>query len=248
MGGMRAPLPPERAKPAWTAQAQTAAIRLQLNDEETAKLTDAYIAAREHHQAAIEKLRDELRQKMEADDDTEGDPQAAFRAMRQAMDELRRTEREALVAALAEAISQEQTRKAAASLGTFSNSWDYMVDAIIGFKLDSGAAGKSLGASETFIIAMEQARAAGRDDPGAARTAMEEARDSFNDTVEPLLTEEQFEQLQASIFSGRGGGFGGPGGPGGPGGAGGGGAGGAGGGGRGGADAPPPPPPPPGGA
>jgi len=193
---------------------------LELDAAKTAKVVEAYSAARAGQQAAADKLREDMRAKAEAAAEEAGEEggRGAMREvmaeMQKAITELNRTEREKLVAKLGESLDTEQTRKAAASLGTFSNQWDVMADMLAGFSLDADKLNKSMAATETYIIAVEHARGFGTDDPEAMRTAMQEARANLNDTVKPLLSEEQFGQFQRAAGGGRGG-RGGPGGEGG---------------------------------
>jgi len=221
-GGMRSPLSPEKAQAAWKLQAESVGRKLELDAAKTTKVVEAYSAVRDSQQKASDKLREEMRAKAEeaagnADDEGgRGGMREMMAEMQKAITELNRTEREKLVAKLAESLDTEQTRKAAASLGTFNNQWDVMVDMLAGFNLEADKLNTSLAATETYVIAAEHARGFGMDDPESMRTAMQEARANLNDAVKPHLTEEQFTQFQRA--GGRGGrGRGGEGGGGEPG-------------------------------
>jgi hypothetical protein len=213
--GMREPLSPEKAKAAWTLEAKTAAARLKLNDEQTGKTVEAYTAAREQHHAAMEELREQLREDMEANDDADGDPREGWRDMRTSFEALHKTQRDSLVTNLTAIIGAESAGKATASLGTFNPAWDVMVDALSGFNMKQENLDKALASTEAYVMAVNQARASAEDNPETARTAMQEARDSFIDAIKPMLTDEQVDQVRRSArMAGPGGFFGGPGGPG----------------------------------
>jgi hypothetical protein len=235
-------LSPEKAKAAWEVEAKGVAKSLTLNDELTTKTVAAYSEARESQLAATEKLMREIADKERAarsagegdqgggeGADTSREQRAARRAETQKQfAELNKAERDKLQAALAKFLSEEQTTKALATLGTFNPRWDAMVDAVIGFKLEEAKNTEALTAIQTFV---EQVGKAGEMGPRGG-SPDPDARKQLTDTMKKLLSEEQFGQFQR-IAGGRPAGARGEGAPeggrGGAGGAGRGGAGGAGG-------------------
>ncbi|HET9272768.1 MAG TPA: hypothetical protein VFO09_00690 [Methyloceanibacter sp.] len=210
----RVALSPEKAEAAWTLQAQTVAGKLGLDPEQTTHVVAAYSSSRKGQQAAANEIRTKLRQQArdaaEADGG-QGDRRAIMAEMQKAIEELNKAEREKFVQELAKSLDTEQTRKTAASLGTFNAQWDVMVDTLAGFNLEAEKLNQALAATESYTLATHQARSYGEDDPSSMRTAMQEARANLQDAVKPLLSEEQFGQFQRTLGRGRGG----PGAPGG---------------------------------
>lgn len=222
--GMGRQLSPERAKAAWTAQATGVATRVGLNADQTKATVAAYLAARESQGAASDKMREEAMQKARED----GAGPETMRNMMTKGEELNTAEREKLQAALTTAIGADATAKVMPSLGLFSRQWDNIVDVFSTFKLDSANQQKGMNAIEEFSVAsaaaQAKARAARAANPGggeggappdreAMRTAAQESRQKFLDTMQPILNKEQLTKLEESLpGAGRGGQGGGGGG------------------------------------
>jgi len=226
MGGRQ--LSAERAKAAWSAQANGVAARLGLNVDQTKALVAAYTASRESQGAASDKMREEAMQKAR----DEGAGPETMRNMMAKAEELNTAERAKLQAALTTAIGADATAKAMPSLGLFSRQWDGIVDVFSTFKLDSANQQKGLNAIEDFAVssgaAQAQLRASrGNNQGGAAgggeagappdreamRAAAQEGRQKFLDSMQPILNKEQLTKLEESLpGAGRGTGGGGGGG------------------------------------
>jgi hypothetical protein len=114
------PPSPEKMAKAWALEAKTVAQDLGLPAELTAKLVDAYKAARESQMAAVAaKL-------------GQGRGQRDFAAIR----EVAQAEKAKFETALKGFLNPEQTTKALAVLGTFNRRWDLMAAALDGMNLD----------------------------------------------------------------------------------------------------------------
>jgi hypothetical protein len=222
-------LSPEKAKAAWELQATGVSKRLGVKAEQTTAVVKAYSEARTTHDAAADKLREDLMKKARdaGGDDNQRPGRGGMgpEAMK-AMEDLNKADRGKLEKTLGSTLTPEQTTKAVASLGTFNRQWDTMADAVAGFKLEAGKQQTALDAIEDFVVAQAKARGGGPDaDREAMRTAMQESRTKLTDAMKKVLTAEQFTKFQESMRGGgRPGGGRGPdgGGPGpGPGGGGG---------------------------
>jgi hypothetical protein len=203
-------LSPEKAKAAWEVEATGVAKRQSLGDAETKALVKAYAEARDSHQAASTKLREDMMSK-----GTGGGPEA-MAEIRTAMEDLAKSERTKFEKALAGSLKAEQINKVSASLSTFSRMWDPIADAIAGLKLDAEKQQAALNAVEDFVVEQSkiQARGGSADvNREALRTAMQDARKNLDEALAKSLTPEQVKSLEGVLRPGRG--MGGPGGPGG---------------------------------
>jgi hypothetical protein len=203
-GGMMRgqPMDPAKAKAAQELEATGVAKHAGLNEAQTKALVTAYLAARESHNAAAEKMRQEMR------DQSNDGGRPDFQAMQQKMQDLNKSEREKFQKALGSSISAEQGAKVMASLGSFNPQWDRWVDALAELKLDAGKQQQGLEAIEAYIIASEKARGGDRE---AMRDAMQDAREKLNDSMKKILNDEQFAKFESGMRPG-GRGQGGPGG------------------------------------
>lgn len=193
-------LSPERAKAAWEVAATAVSKRLGLSEDQTKGVVKAYVAARESHNTASQKLRDQMRERMR--DADEGDMRERAEETRKAMDDLNTAERTKLAAALKDVVGAELSEKAVASLGLFAPNWDRMVDVIAGFKLEAGKQQDALNAVETFIVSQAKiARDAERDE---RMEAMRSGREKLIGALKPILSEEQMAQFEQSMGGGRG--------------------------------------------
>lgn len=215
-------MPPEKAKAAWSLQATGVAKRVGADDAQIKAVVLAYTEARESQGVASDKMRKEMAEKAaknrESGDDAGGPGgpggRGGFNAeSMKAMEDMNAKERDKLKKALAATLSQDQTTKALASLGTFNRQWDGMADILAGFGLDAKKQQDALNATEDFVVAQAKARAGaagGGGDPEAMRTAMQETRQKLMDSMKKILSEDQMGKFEGSMRGGRG-----PGGPGG---------------------------------
>jgi hypothetical protein len=200
---MRGPqMDPAKAKAAQELEATGVAKHAGLNDGQTKALVKVYLAARESHAAASEKMRQEMR-------DGNGDGgRPDFAAMQQKMQDLNKSEREKFKNALGSTVSAEQGAKVLTSLGTFNMQWDRWVDALAELKLEPAKQQQGLEAIEAYVIDTEKARGGDRE---AMREAMQSSREKLTDSMKKILNDEQFAKFEAGMRPG-GRGQGGPGG------------------------------------
>jgi Spy/CpxP family protein refolding chaperone len=185
------PMPIERARAAWEAQARVVAETLKLESHAAGGLTQAYVDARARHRQADEDLRAQIAAKRE-----EGESgREAIGELRQKLLELNRTAPEELRKTLGALLSEEQTNKAMASLGLFSRQWDLMADAILGFHLDGEKTSRAMAATLEFIEATGRGRTPRQDgrEPPARPT---DARAKLDEALKSILTGEQFEKFR----------------------------------------------------
>jgi hypothetical protein len=207
-GGGRGPaLSPEATKAAWELQAKGVATRLALNDEQTKALVTAYMNARESHTAASDKMRQEMMDKMAAGGGNQDGARGAGREAMKAMQDMQKAEAEKFKAALGSALSPEQTEKVMGSLGSFNRQWDMFADRVAALKLDPAKQNEALNAVEDFMAAQTKARAGmgGENfDRDAMQKAMQDARQSFLDTMKKTLSPEQYTKFEESMPMGGG--------------------------------------------
>jgi hypothetical protein len=172
-------LSPEKEMAAQTIEAQFVAKTLQLSDDNTSKLAQAYIKARKSLNDARQALRSQ---------GTAG----GF----QAFQELTDKESKKLEADIKKFLNDDQVKKAMESLGTFNTTWDRMVDALAGYKLEKKALDKALDKVHGYIIEsaklMQQARASGSFQE--IRPKLQELRDKLDKAMESILSKDQLEQ------------------------------------------------------
>lgn len=168
-------LAPEKAQAAWTLAARGVASELGLSREATSKLVNAYKAARESHQKAMQEL--------------SGGGPGGF----QAYQELTEKERGKLEAVLKGFLSDEQAAKAMASLGTFNREWDRLLDVLAGFKLDDKKLFKALALVSTYVVDYDKARrsAMANQDWESIRTAREKHKGILDSGMAKILSKEQ---------------------------------------------------------
>ncbi|MBL8999525.1 MAG: hypothetical protein JNK25_00135 [Phycisphaerae bacterium] len=195
--GMAQPLTPEKSRAAWELQARSVASSLGFDAEQTKATIEAYLAARTSHTEASDKMRKELMDKAR----DEG-AQGAFAEIQQKTEELMKSEREKLEKSLSSKLSADQVQKAISPLGSFNRQWDTMTDALAGFGLDAAKMKDAQSAVQTYIVAVDKARAGG--DREALRTATQEARKTLTDTMKGILSEDQMAKFQATLGGGRG--------------------------------------------
>jgi hypothetical protein len=174
----RAELSPQKQEAAQTLEAQLVAKQLQLSDDNTSKIVHLYLKARKSLADARQALRSQ---------GTTG-----FEAYRDLSDK----EGKKFEADMAKFLNEKQVKKAMESLGTFNTTWDRMVDALAGFKLEQKALDKALDKVHDYIVEsaklMQQARASGSFQE--MRPKFQELRDKLDKAMESILSKEQLEQ------------------------------------------------------
>ncbi len=179
---------------AWEVQAKGVATSLGLNEDQSAKLKDAYTASRQKLQGEVEKLASS----------SEGG-RGRFEAYRTAMGD----ERKALKTTLSGFLTPEQTDKAIASLGSYSRIWDRMVNTLTGMNLEEAKLNEALNLVAGYVaessVAMQDA--AQQSDWQAIRTKMQDLKTGLDTSLAKVLTEEQLATWKTdTAFRSRGGG------------------------------------------
>ena len=195
-------LAPEKLDAAWSVEAGGVAKELGLDQDATDKLIAAYKEARTSHGKAMEELRSSAG----------GDRMA----MMQGFAEVNDSELQKLQTAITGFLSEDQTQKAIATLGSFNGQWDSMVDTLTGFGLDGDKLHAALGHVSVYIVAVTKATAEARAnfDFQSLRGARQELKSTLDTALTPSLTEEQMTKWsEATARRGRGGGGGGRRGP-----------------------------------
>jgi len=108
-------------------------------------------------------------------------------------------------------LDEAQVKEAAELLGGGSRGWDRLVAVIIGFELGAEKEAQALAHTIAYVKAGAKARedAAGQG-PEAARSSMMAAKKSLDDSLAPLLSDEQKAKWsEDTSWGGRGGGRGG---------------------------------------
>ncbi len=168
-------LDPEKAQAAWTLAAQGVANDLGLSKKVTSQLIDAYKAARESYQKAMEELR--------------GTGGRGFEGFR----ELAGKERGKLETALKGFLNDKQAAEAIASLGTFNGEWDRMLDVIAGFKLNDKNLFTALALVRTYVVDYNKAVSAAMasQDFQSMRSARETHKATLDSGMAEVLSKEQ---------------------------------------------------------
>ena len=196
--GPGGPPPMEKNPKAWELEAKTVAQSAGLSAELTAKLVEAYQAARESHMEAI-------RAKM--NDKERGRPNMG------AMREVTLAERAKFETAVKAFLNPEQTTKAVETLGTFSRRWDPMVTVLDGMKLDDKAKESALKLTADYVAenAKLMQSAAASNDFDAVREKLGALKAKLDADMGKVLNAEQMTQWTAatSMRRGPGGGMGG---------------------------------------
>jgi Spy/CpxP family protein refolding chaperone len=172
------PPAPEKNPKAWELEAKTVAQDIGLSAEQTAKLTEAYKAARESQMAAVMAKMGEL-----------GGGRRNFGAIR----EVNVAERAKLETALKAFLNPEQSEKALAPLGTFSRRWDPMVTALDGMTLEEKAKTGAMKLVAGFVAESDKAMqaAAGGNDFQAVREQIGKLKEKLDADMAKILSAEQ---------------------------------------------------------
>jgi len=165
-------LTPEKQTAVQELEAKYVAKSLKLSNDATKKLVAVYQKARTNLQEAVQALPDD----------------SGYQAYR----ELIVKEREKLEKELKGFLDDKQTEKAIKYLGTFSTSWDRMVDTLIGFKLDEKKLYEALGKVEVYLN--ESAETRGSGDRETMRTKLREIKEKLDGELKSLLSEKEMEQ------------------------------------------------------
>jgi hypothetical protein len=195
--------PPEQAKQAWELEVKHLAATIGMNSQQTAEVTKAYSEARDAHAKGLRELTEKFRP--QRGEDGQYDPAAQrtqAEEMRKAFETLNTTQRENLKAALTKALTAEQVEKAVPPLTAFNPNWDAAVITIQGFNLDAGKNTQSMDALLKYVTTI--GKAMGSENRDALRTANQTARRELSETMKPLLSEEQYGQLQRALAGGQG--------------------------------------------
>lgn len=178
---------PELRAKVDAAKAGAVAAELKLDAEKSAKLAEVYSAYQKDNAANPPKFDRENRDAMRAEFEK-----------RQAK----------LESDLKTVLDEAQAKDAAAVLGGFSRGWDRMVAVILEFNLGAEKESQALAHTVAYVKAGLKARgnAASGQDPEAARAAMATAKKSLDDSLAPLLSDEQKAKWSESTsWGGRGG-------------------------------------------
>lgn len=100
----------------------------------------------------------------------------------------------------------DKVEHAMKSLGTFNGSWDRMVHTLIGFELDDEAMNTALAATEKFVIetSFDRSQMGPDTDFEAMREKMNTARETLNESMKTVLTEDQFTEFERTTNRRRG--------------------------------------------
>ncbi len=179
-------LDPEKAHAVWTLAARGVANEIGLSKQATSKLIDAYKAARESHQKAMQGL-------------------SGGSGGREAFRELTGKEQGKLETALKGFLSDKQAAEALASLGTFDRGWDRMLDVLAGFKLDDKKLFTALALVRTYVVDYDKARrsAMADQDRQSIRTAREKYKGILDGGMAGILSKEQLATWNEATASRR---------------------------------------------
>ncbi len=186
-------LSPEKAEAAWQLQAGCVAKALELSEENTQGLVDAYKAARTSYQEGIQAVFGQAG----------GDRGSRFQAFR----EFQEKERGKLAEALKGILTEEQAANAIASLGSFDFRWDRYVDTLAGFELGDEKLGKALALVNQNVIdaAKMMQEAMATQDFSSRREARRELKAKLDTALAAVLSEdEQTKWGQATASRGPG--------------------------------------------
>lgn len=156
------------------AQAATVAADLKLDAEKSAKLAEVYAA---------------FQKEMAAAPRPEGGARGDWEAIRKMQEERQAKLGESLAGVLDEA----QAKSAASVLAGNTRGWDQMVAVLLSFELDEAKSAEALGHTLAYVKAGAKARdeAAAGGGMEAVREAMMAARKTLDDSLAPLLNDEQ---------------------------------------------------------
>lgn len=197
--GHHPPMNPEQMKGVWKIEAATVAQHIVLSAELTTKLTDAYLTAREKFGTAMT-----------------AQMKPGERPNFEVMNKIRQDERAALETAIKAFLTEEQTAKAIAPLGSFQREWDMMVQVLDSMGLTEPAKTNAMNRVLTFVLDTTSARQ--KADPSASWEAMRETNRALKQAIDAdmakiLSADQMAKWTEATSRHGRGrpGGMGRPG-------------------------------------
>lgn len=165
-------LTPEKQTAVQELEAKYVAKSLKLSNDATKKLVTVYQKARTNLQEAVQALPDS----------------SSFQTYRN----LTAKEREKLEKELKGFLDEKQTENAIKYLGTFSTSWDRMVDTLSGFKLDEKKLYEALGKVEVYLNDSAEVRSSG--DRDTMRTKLQEIKEKLDGSLKSIISEKEMEQ------------------------------------------------------
>jgi len=183
----------EKRDAAWTLEATGVAAQHELSSEKTTKLIEAYKNARKTQGQATQILR-----------------QSGQRGpgMFQEMLALNESERSKFRAALKDTLSEEEIDKTLASLGTFNNQWDRLVDAFASFGLDDTEQQKGLNLITQYVVDSDKARTEALEamDFQSLRGSMQTLKEGLDTAMTEIISAEQIaDWKEKTAQRGRGG-------------------------------------------
>jgi hypothetical protein len=192
-------LSPEDAKKAWALEARHVAGKLELSKDATAKLTEAFAAARTGYAKAMAAKREELSA------DTR-DRSSRYAAYRKTGEEVATAEREKFEKALTAFLTEEQVKKALERLGSFNRRWDDMVHTLAGFDLGEKQT-EALELVNQYVVDQSKLYATASGSEGdftALRDKMTEMKTALDKSLSALLSEEQLAKWTEATTRQRG--------------------------------------------
>ena len=209
-GGRRGGLPPDVAKTVQTLEATEVARSIEANDEQTAKLIEAYLAARAANTGGGRRG---------GGGGFRGGGGGDFSAFFEAQMTAQREARASFETTAKEFLSDEQAMTVAKVLGSPNNQWDRLVNALNGFGLAEDKLYEGLAFIRAYVITADEGRMEALDagDFISLQSSAAEAKTTLDEAIAAILSEEQLATWNTSTAPrGRGGfgrgGFGGGGG------------------------------------
>ncbi|MBX7258215.1 MAG: hypothetical protein K1Y02_17770 [Candidatus Hydrogenedentes bacterium] len=179
---------PEQMAGAWATEAKAVGKELGLADDLSAKLVDAYKAARESQMNAVRAKR------------SEAGGQRGPGGM-EAMRELNDAEAGKLATALKAFLKEDQVAKAMTTLGSFSFQWDIMTVVLGDMKLDDAKSAEAAKIVLAYIADSSKLREEVRAKTGADREAMRESMREKMTSLKKKLDEDLGKVLSAEQLS-----------------------------------------------
>ena len=177
---------PKKLAEAWTMQATYVAGTLDLSEEQTAKLVDAYKQARESYTTSLPE-----RIKLERESVTDRESRA------QVVSKARENTVKAEIAKIEEALSglsEDKVKKAVAQLGTFSAEWDRMVLVVDDLKLgDEQTEVLELITAHVVDYTAARNKAMASGDRQAGRNTRQEFKTKLDDDLKEILSDKQMD-------------------------------------------------------
>lgn len=180
----------QNREPAWKALAESVGKSLNLNEEQTKSVVNAYVASRKKLDAEQE--------------NATGEGRARFEAMMEAAEK----ERASLKTALSATLTPEQVETAMKTLGGYGRQIDRMVATILDMKLDADVQQKALVHIQEYAGEVNgiRERSTDRGDWESMRTVMQSAKTKLDEALGKVLSESQMAKWnEETAWRGRGG-------------------------------------------